>query len=117
MKVNKREKKREFKKLRQEIRDNYCISKMILVDDPELWCPAFPGNKIQANLGLFYTGTSISNTYLVVSGADDTALEIRHSSNNLDDLKNVWDKYKSIFNSIPEVTNFQWFLDRGFAYS
>lgn len=65
MKINKRAKKRELKKLQQEIRNNYYMSKMIKVDDPEMWCPAYPNNQVELNLGLFYSGThEFSNTYL-----------------------------------------------------
>lgn len=90
---------------------------MIKVDDPEMWCPAYPNNQVELNLGLFYSGThEFSNTYLYVSGMDDTALEMRFSSSDLEELKEKWHKLKSIYDSIPLTTNWQWFLDKGFTF-
>lgn len=112
---NKREKKRQDKQLQQYIKTNYDISKMVKVDDPEMWCPAYPNSEVMVHIGLFYS-KSFSNTFLVISGMDDTVLELRFRSDDLEALKNVWNDYKNIYDAIPEITNFKWYTDRGFVF-
>lgn len=60
--------------------------------------------------------TSVSRSSSNVSGMDDTALEMRFSSSDLEELKEKWHKLKSIYDSIPLTTNWQWFLDKGFTF-
>lgn len=112
---NKRKIKRQEKELQEYIQAYYHTSKMVKVNDPDMWCPAFPNSEVLMHIGLSYSEKSnFNNVFLVVAGMDDTALELRYKSNSFKELQEVWEEYKCIYDNIPHITNFKWYVDRGF---
>lgn len=101
----------------KKILKQYDLSKMVKVNDGHMWNPCYPGHFARVHLNICYMpNTPFSNTYLVVSGMDDTFVEKRFESDDLEELIVKWNEYRKIYDSIPETTNLRWYLDRGFVY-
>lgn len=110
MKENKREKKRKEKEFQKNL-EKYKSSKYVKVNDD--WYPNFDKNKVRVRIGINWYGYK-GKAYITVWGADDTGVELIHSSENFDLLVKTWEKYQEIYDNIPQTTNRKWYLDRKF---
>lgn len=113
-KKNKREIKKEKQRLRQEFHDKYTLSKMVKVNDN--WYPTYPKHLVSVYLTITWWDNGNGETIFVISGADDTVIERRFSSNNIEYLKEKWEEWRIFYDKIPQTTNKKWYLERGFEY-
>lgn len=88
------------------------LTKMIHVTDD--WYPCCSGHRVRVTL------TSIMvfrNEYYVILnawGRDDTGVEMRYASPSSIDVAYAYLKFKSVFDSIHDGVDRDWFLSNGF---
>ena len=111
---NKRKKKRKNQQLCQELRSNYTLNKMVKVNDD--WYPTYPKHQVSVHLTIVWW-EGYGETIFVVAGADDTAVEKRFLSSNMDELIEKWKEWNIFYDNIPQTTNKRWYLERGFEWA
>ena len=117
MAENKREAKRKEKQLQEELQ-KYRQGKMIKVNDGENWHPCFPKHEVYIHIGITWNSRgNYGEAIMCVFGADDTGVEKRFLSNDLDILIREWNKFKKFYDEIPQTTNIRYYLDRDFIYA
>ena len=77
------------------------------------WHPNFNNNQVKVTLGVFSYNNSCY-VKLMAWGADDFGLEICKENLTFQKALRFYDKLNILYESIPEVTNKDWFFDHGF---
>ena len=78
------------------------------------WSPCYEGNKVRLRLSL----SSFLDKYyvkLAAWGADDTAYEKEFEYMDKAQAKRQYDELTSVYHSIPDGIDKDWFIDRGFT--
>ena len=91
-----------------------CCSRMKYVTVTDNWHPNFHDNLIKITLGMyFYDGDCYVK--LMAWGADDFGLEICIDDLTFRDAIDLYNnELNTLYESIPKVTNKDWFFDHGF---
>lgn len=88
---------------------------MVKVNDD--WCPNYPKHEVHVHLFIdWYDYDNSGAVIFVISGMDDTCVERRFKSSNLDVLIQKYEEWKIFYNEIPQTTNQRWYLQKGFQY-
>lgn len=95
--------------------DEYCprLTKKIRVTDD--WYPCFDGNTVEVCLTTVLKSREEYYVILNAWGADDTGVEMQFASPIQNEVISAYLWFKSIFNSIPDGVDREWFLNHGFC--
>ena len=90
------------------------MSKVKYVTVTDNWYPNFYGNKIKITLGLYHYDEDYY-VKLMAWGADDFGLEICIDDLTFQDAIGLYNnELNTLYESIPKVTNKDWFYNHGF---
>jgi hypothetical protein len=91
--------------------------------DNEMWGHfALPGHRVEINVSACFlgpTGDKIEGkvyTTVRANWDDSCALSKHIYSGDVEEIIATFNEYKALAESIPETTNWRWYVDRGFKY-
>lgn len=89
------------------------VTKFVKVEDD--WHPNFPDNEIRIDVQLQEYPSGYYDVFIRAWGADDFCLELkRNGIISFDEAHRTYCDFKKIYDSVPKVTNKDWFYKHGF---